>query len=173
MSLSAVTHSSRDSTLNEQMHSFIKKANKNKEFVDKLTSAFKKLPFFEVFIEIAPKLLLLTPKLEMCHFVIELTIKAIEISPVLARKVSADLAMDFVDQFDQLTKPEDSATSQLIYENLCRLFELVAANDAQMTVFKELLCQSVAKIFEGSFESINFVLVFGKILTFLNKLGVK
>jgi len=172
MSLSGVTHSSRDSALNEQMYSFIKKANKQKELLERLTLAFKKFRFFEHFCEVAPRLLILPNRLEICHSCIELTIKTIEISPISALKVSPSLVMELLTQFDQLTDPEDSASSQLLYEHICRLFELLMAHDPQMTTFKELLCQSVAKIFEDGYQSINFVLIFGKILAHMSKVNV-
>lgn len=158
--------------MNEQMYSFLKRASKQKEFVDRLTGAFKRFRFFETFTETAPRLLDCAPDTEMCTFVLDLTIKTAEISPVFGSKISADLLVHFVTHFDRLTKPEDSAASQLIYESICRLFELIAVQDPSMNLFKGLLEASVSRIFEESFESVNFVLVFGKLLAHMVRTSV-
>lgn len=173
MSFSALTYSSKESVVNEQMNAFIKKVSKMRPLVDKMTSVFKKFDFMTSFSHIALLLLQTASDPKIALFVVDVSIKAAEMSPVLAGKIAPELILEIIAQLDLKSGHENNSTSQLLYEHVCRYFEVQATHDIQGRVLKQLVAESIAKVFDESFKSINFVLVFSKLLFHLNKLSVR
>ena len=170
LSFSAVTHSSKESNLNEQMNGFIKKTQKHKFLVEKIQAEFKISLFFESFS--GTEFGSYTRDHQYCLFAIETAIKAVEISPASLVRVPIELLSEAVTQMDGCGRPEDSVSCQLFFEHISRFFELLVAQDSQCRVFKQLLGEMVGKVFEESFQSVNFILVFTKVLSHIHKSNV-
>ena len=170
LSFSAVTHSSKDSNLNENMNGFIKKAQKNKLLVEKIQSDFKTALFFEYFTQ--AEFGVYSYNSQFCLFAIEMAIKTVEISPGYLVRLPVEILTEVVGQMDTSGTVEDVLVCQLFFEHISRFFDLLVSHDIQCKMFKQLLGEMVARVFEDTFQSVNFILVFTKVLSHMHKSSV-
>lgn len=140
--------------------------------MEKIQNEFKNSDFFEKLNVIALKLVLISEDNEIIRFIIEIVIKTVEIVPSQISKVSPNLIFGMITKFDMLQKSNNTSLSQILYESICQYFELLVLHEVQCRTFKFLLSEMIGKIFEEDFHSINFVLIFTKIMTQMHRISV-
>ena len=173
LSFSGNTYSSKDSHMTEQMNGFIKKTLKVKTMIDKIQNDFKTVDFFYLISDKSLKLLPFEDDQEVTKLVLETTTKSIEICPSILCKITGELLLNTILKIDFLYDPNDERKSQELYERVCSFFDVLVLHDQQCRIFRFLVSQMITKIFESTFHSINFALMFNKILAHMHKMNVK
>lgn len=117
----------------------------------------------------------LSPLVAHCRIIqlsLETVIQGVEICPGLIANVPGEFVFEVVSRIDGLCDSKDDRPAQELFQGLSRLFDLLSLHDSSCRLFKFVVGEIVAQLFDCSLHSVHLVLILNKVLTHMSARNV-